>query len=150
MDSTSSDRPSGTVTFLFTDVEGSTGLWAEDSEHVAAQLGISDEYRQLQEAWLQQLGRHDWAEQHRRDCIAAVRNEMTRRDWWDWRTARTAVSIHRLRDRRAVPSAPQHRRYVGLKSCRTDHQVPSILNKFCDRSLRNVANTISFRSQNPM
>ena len=43
MDPTSSDRPSGTVTFLFTDVEGSTGLWAEDADAMAASLRLHDE-----------------------------------------------------------------------------------------------------------
>ena len=36
------DRPSGTVTFLFTDVEGSTWLWARDSEAMSASLGVHD------------------------------------------------------------------------------------------------------------
>jgi predicted ATPase/class 3 adenylate cyclase len=35
-------RPSGTVTFLFTDVEGSTGLWAEDPAAMAASLTLHD------------------------------------------------------------------------------------------------------------
>ena len=30
------DLPSGTVTFLFTDIEGSTALWERDSEAMAA------------------------------------------------------------------------------------------------------------------
>ena len=30
------DLPSGTVTFLFTDIEGSTALWERDREGMAA------------------------------------------------------------------------------------------------------------------
>lgn len=37
------DRPTGTVTFLFTDVEGSTGLWAADAEAMSASLRLHDE-----------------------------------------------------------------------------------------------------------
>jgi hypothetical protein len=48
---------------------------------MAEQLGIGDEYRQLRETLSQQLRRHDLAEQHHLDCIAAVRNEIIRRDW---------------------------------------------------------------------
>ena len=35
--------PSGTVTFLFTDVEGSTRLWAADSDAMSASLRIHDD-----------------------------------------------------------------------------------------------------------
>ena len=35
-------RPSGTVTFLFTDVEGSTRLWAADSDAMSASLQVHD------------------------------------------------------------------------------------------------------------
>jgi len=35
-------RPSGTVTFLFTDVEGSTRLWAADAEAMSASLLVHD------------------------------------------------------------------------------------------------------------
>ena len=35
-------RPSGTVTFLFTDVEGSTRLWAADKDAMSASLLIHD------------------------------------------------------------------------------------------------------------
>ena len=35
-------RPSGTVTFLFTDVEGSTRLWAADTEAMSASLLVHD------------------------------------------------------------------------------------------------------------
>ena len=34
--------PSGTVTFLFTDVEGSTRLWAADKDAMSASLLIHD------------------------------------------------------------------------------------------------------------
>ena len=36
------DRPSGTVTFLFTDVEGSTRLWAADKDAMSASLFVHD------------------------------------------------------------------------------------------------------------
>lgn len=36
-------HPSGTVTFLFTDVEGSTALWADDAEAMSASLRVHDE-----------------------------------------------------------------------------------------------------------
>ncbi|HKA03354.1 MAG TPA: adenylate/guanylate cyclase domain-containing protein, partial [Acidimicrobiales bacterium] len=36
------DVPSGTVTFLFTDVEGSTRLWAADREAMSASLAVHD------------------------------------------------------------------------------------------------------------
>jgi class 3 adenylate cyclase len=35
-------RPSGTVTFLFTDVEGSTRLWAADRDGMSASLAVHD------------------------------------------------------------------------------------------------------------
>lgn len=35
-------RPSGTVTFLFTDVEGSTRLWAADAEAMSSSLLVHD------------------------------------------------------------------------------------------------------------
>ena len=35
-------RPSGTVTFLFTDVEGSTRLWAADKDAMSASLLVHD------------------------------------------------------------------------------------------------------------
>jgi len=35
--------PSGTVTFLFTDVEGSTGLWADDAGAMSASLRVHDQ-----------------------------------------------------------------------------------------------------------
>ena len=35
-------QPSGTVTFLFTDVEGSTRLWAADKEAMSASLLVHD------------------------------------------------------------------------------------------------------------
>ena len=34
--------PSGTVTFLFTDVEGSTRMWASDTEAMSASLLVHD------------------------------------------------------------------------------------------------------------
>ena len=36
------ERPSGRVTFLFTDVEGSTRLWAADSDPMSASLLVHD------------------------------------------------------------------------------------------------------------
>ena len=33
------DLPSGTVTFLFTDIEGSTALWERDQVAMAAAVG---------------------------------------------------------------------------------------------------------------
>ncbi|MGA7759858.1 MAG: adenylate/guanylate cyclase domain-containing protein [Ilumatobacteraceae bacterium] len=39
----SQELPSGTVTFLFTDVEGSTGLWADDSAAMSASLRVHDD-----------------------------------------------------------------------------------------------------------
>ncbi|MGI9645707.1 MAG: winged helix-turn-helix domain-containing protein [Ilumatobacteraceae bacterium] len=36
-------RPAGTVTFLFTDVEGSTQLWSEDADAMSASLRVHDE-----------------------------------------------------------------------------------------------------------
>ena len=35
-------RPSGTVTFLFSDVEGSTRLWEHHPEEMASALGLHD------------------------------------------------------------------------------------------------------------
>lgn len=35
--------PTGTVTFLFTDVEGSTRLWSEDADAMSASLSVHDE-----------------------------------------------------------------------------------------------------------
>ena len=37
-----SDNPTGTVTFLFTDVEGSTRLWATDSIAMSSSLLVHD------------------------------------------------------------------------------------------------------------
>ena len=36
------EAPTGTVTFLFTDVEGSTRLWAEGHDGMAASLEVHD------------------------------------------------------------------------------------------------------------
>src|SRR5689334_3329428 len=36
-------RPSGTVTFLFTDIEGSTRLWSADRAAMASSLALHDE-----------------------------------------------------------------------------------------------------------
>lgn len=36
------DIPSGVVTFLFTDIEGSTGLWATDEQAMSASLSVHD------------------------------------------------------------------------------------------------------------
>ena len=36
------DLPAGTVTFLFTDVEGSTRLWAADKDAMSASLLVHD------------------------------------------------------------------------------------------------------------
>ena len=36
-------RPSGTVTFLFTDIEGSTRLWQQDEEAMRAAMSRHDE-----------------------------------------------------------------------------------------------------------
>ena len=41
-DGTLAARPSGTVTFLFTDVEGSTKLWAADKDAMSASLLVHD------------------------------------------------------------------------------------------------------------
>ena len=35
--------PTGVVTFLFTDVEGSTALWASDDQAMAASLAVHDD-----------------------------------------------------------------------------------------------------------
>ena len=40
--SSAATRPSGTVTFLFTDVEGSTKLWAADKDAMSASLLVHD------------------------------------------------------------------------------------------------------------
>ena len=39
----SDSRPSGIVSFLFTDVEGSTQLWEQDSTAMSASLSVHDE-----------------------------------------------------------------------------------------------------------
>lgn len=39
----SGDAPSGTVTFLFSDVVGSTRLWVANSEAMSASLRIHDQ-----------------------------------------------------------------------------------------------------------
>jgi class 3 adenylate cyclase len=36
-------RPRGTVTFLFTDIEGSTRLWEADPENMRVALAVHDE-----------------------------------------------------------------------------------------------------------
>jgi class 3 adenylate cyclase len=42
-DEAGTPRPSGTVTFLFSDVEGSTRLWAADVDAMSASLLVHDE-----------------------------------------------------------------------------------------------------------
>jgi len=39
----SDGRPTGTVTFLFTDIEGSTRLWADDADAMSASLRLHDQ-----------------------------------------------------------------------------------------------------------
>ena len=41
--STGADLPSGTITFLFTDIEGSTRLWEEDATRMKTDLERHDE-----------------------------------------------------------------------------------------------------------
>ncbi len=53
------------------------------SQHVAEQLGIGGEYRRLAETQRRQMRHPGWAERHHLDGIAALRNEMVRRNWLD-------------------------------------------------------------------
>ena len=42
-DTRAANRPTGTVTFLFTDIEGSTSRWEEQTEEMATALARHDE-----------------------------------------------------------------------------------------------------------
>lgn len=55
------DRPSGTVTFLFTDIEDSTGLW--EREPVAMQAALADHDRLTTAAFEDGAGHFIHAEQ---------------------------------------------------------------------------------------
>ena len=59
--------PSGVVTFLFTDIEGSTRRWDADAEAMRAALGIHDEV--LREAIEAHQG---WMFKHTGDGVCAV------------------------------------------------------------------------------
>jgi len=82
-------RPSGTVTFLFTDVEGSTRLWAADSSAMSASLRAHDEI--LREA-IESAGGYvfstagdSFAAAFDRVSAASELRWTRRRDWPLWR-----------------------------------------------------------------
>src|SRR6478609_2397623 len=60
-------KPSGIVTFLFTDIEGSTRRWEADADAMAAALEIHDQT--LNEAI---EGRRGWSFKHTGDGICAA------------------------------------------------------------------------------
>src|SRR5437588_55058 len=61
------DRPSGVVTFLFTDIEGSTRRWEADAEAMRAALSLHD--RVLQSAI---ESHHGWLFKHTGDGVVAA------------------------------------------------------------------------------
>src|SRR5580693_9380411 len=61
------ERPSGTVTFLFTDIEGSTRLWEADPEGMRGALAAHDEV--LHSAI---EGRGGWLFKHTGDGVCAA------------------------------------------------------------------------------
>ena len=99
-------HPSGIVTFLFTDVEGSTRLWAADTEATARSLEIHDE---LIKGAVESRGGYvfGWAGDHFRaafqeadvavDAAMAVQQALFEIDWRDGPRLRVRMGIHRGR-----------------------------------------------------
>ncbi len=63
------ELPSGTVTFLFTDVEGSTRLWEQEPDAMRSALALHDTVS----AWRNRRVWRPSGEEHRRRCVRGVR-----------------------------------------------------------------------------
>ena len=95
--------PSGTVTFLFSDVVGSTRLWAADPEAMAASLRIHD---QVFRDCIAKYGGHvfstagdSFAAAFARasaavDCAEATREALGRVDWGTWPVLSVRIGLH--------------------------------------------------------
>lgn len=100
------DVPAGIVTFLFTDVEGSTRLWAADAEATARSLELHD--RIIRDAIVSRGGYvFGWAGDHFRGAFAdpkaavgaamAAQAALVACDWGDGPALRVRMGLHRGR-----------------------------------------------------
>ena len=98
--------PSGIITFLFTDVEGSTRLWAADAAATARSLEAHDEI--IKDAVSERGGYvFGWAGDHFRAAFedpkaavaaaTAIQQRLTQRDWSDGPQLRVRIGLHRGR-----------------------------------------------------
>lgn len=100
------DAPSGIVTFLFTDVEGSTRLWAADAVATARSLQAHDQM--VKEAIAERGGYvFGWAGDHFRAAFedpraavaaaSAIQRHLQEFDWDDGPALRIRIGLHRGR-----------------------------------------------------
>ena len=106
MTASSMEAPTGTVTFLFTDVEGSTRLWAADAAATARSLEAHDEI--VKDAIAERGGFiFGWAGDHFRAAFedpeaavataSAIQRRLGRHDWHDGPALRVRIGLHRGR-----------------------------------------------------
>ena len=95
--------PSGTVTFLFSDVVGSTRLWAADAEAMAASLRIHDQlfrdaiakydghvFSTAGDSFAAAFARASAAV----DCAEAVQEALAQVDWGTWPALSVRIGLH--------------------------------------------------------
>ena len=95
--------PTGTVTFLFTDVVGSTRLWAADAEAMSASLRIHD---QILHDTISKFSGHvfatagdSFAAAFQRasaavECAAAIQVSLGEIDWGSWPVISVRIGLH--------------------------------------------------------
>jgi class 3 adenylate cyclase len=97
------ELPSGTVTFLFSDVVGSTRLWAADAEAMSASLWIHDQifrdafaefdgyvFATAGDSFAAAFGRASAAV----DCAEAIQAALARAEWGAWPALRVRIGLH--------------------------------------------------------
>ena len=88
-------RPTGIVTFLFTDIEGSTPRWESDPDEMRSALAVHDD---VLRAAIEAEG--GWLFKHTGDGVcAAFRRPAPRSTPRSWRNGARAAGAHGDRDR---------------------------------------------------